>query len=199
MTRNEILRSQLLEMVAEDERVRAQVAQNGLLFRGYHPLMEEVHTRNAAALAEIIQKDGWPTPALVAQDGAEAARRILQHAISDPTLQRKGLTLLQQAAKRGEVPSWQVAMLEDRICTMEGRPQIYGTQFDWDADGQMSPLPIDHPETVDERRRAVGLEPLEERRAQMRRNIAQSRERPPDDFAARQREMHEWACRVGWR
>ena len=46
------------------------------------------------------------------------------------------LSALQAAAGRGEVPPLQPAMLEDRIRTFEGRPQRYGTQFDWDADGE---------------------------------------------------------------
>jgi hypothetical protein len=197
MTRNEDLRVQLLDMIAEDEGVRADLAKDGSLFHTYHPRMEEVHLRNAAALRTIIEKHGWPTEEAVGQDGAEAAWRILQHAISDSTLQRKGLTLLKGAAKRGVVPLWQVAMLEDRICILEGRPQIYGTQFDWDAEGQMNPLPIADRDSVNERRRTVGLGSLEEHTIRVRRALNQSLERPPKDHAARKREMDEWARRVG--
>jgi hypothetical protein len=161
--------------------------------------MEEVHLRNAAALEAIIQKYGWPTEQLVGQQGAEAAWRILQHAISLPDLQRRGLASLQKAVANGESPPWQAAMLEDRICTLEGRPQIYGTQFDWDAKGVMSPLPMKDPETVNERRCPVGLDTIEERTTQMRRDTNQSQERPPLDHKARQREMEAWVRKVGWR
>jgi hypothetical protein len=67
----------------------------------------------------------------------------VQHAISLPQFQRQCLALLQAAVTRGEAPAWQVAMLTDRIRILEGRQQLYGTQFDWDANGQMSPLPIE--------------------------------------------------------
>lgn len=36
-----------------------------------------------------------------------------------------------------------VAMLEGRIRCNEGKRQRYGTQFDWDKDGLLSPHPID--------------------------------------------------------
>jgi hypothetical protein len=41
---------------------------------------------------------------------------------------------------RGDAPALQAAMLEDRIRAFEGRPQRYGTQFDWDANGEPSPV-----------------------------------------------------------
>ena len=68
-----------------------------------------------------------------------------------PALQRLGLGFLRQAAIAGEVPAWQLAYLEDRIAFFEGRPQVYGTQFDWDEQGQLSPLPIKDEANVDER------------------------------------------------
>src|SRR5712691_1583135 len=88
------------------------------------------------------------------------------------------LSTLQAAAGRGEVPPLQPAMLEDRIRTFEGRPQRYGTQFDWDADGELSPLPIEDPTGLDDRRRALGLGPLEDE-LMARRAMAQSPERSP--------------------
>jgi Family of unknown function (DUF6624) len=66
------------------------------------------------------------------------------------------------AERRGEADPADVAMLEDRILVLEGKPQQYGTQFDWDDDGVLNPRPIANPEDVDERRRAVGLGPLAE-------------------------------------
>jgi hypothetical protein len=63
---------------------------------------------------------------------------IPQHAIGDPQLQSRWLPLLQEAVTKGEAEPAHVAYLEDRICFYERRPQRYGTQFDWDEEGQMS-------------------------------------------------------------
>ena len=89
-------------------------------------------------------------------------------------------------------------MLEDRVRAFEGRPQYYGTQYDWDENGQLGPLPIEDPEHVDERRRSVGLGPLEENTRRIREETARAGERPPPDRAERQRRKREWGRSVGW-
>jgi hypothetical protein len=195
---DEALQKELLALIAEDERVRAELAADGSLFQGYHPRMAAVHTHNAGRLAEIIAARGWPGYALVGEDGAAAAWRIVQHAIGDPALQRGALPLLRAAIDRGEAEPWWAAMLEDRICLFEGRPQRYGTQFDWGDDGRIGLYPpLAEPEHVDELRAAVGLEPLAEKLGQVRSATANAT--PPADLAARRREMEAWARSVGWR
>jgi hypothetical protein len=106
---------------------------------------------------------------------------------------------LRLAATRGEVPPLQPALLEDRIRTLEGRPQRYGTQFDWDESGELSPLPVEDRERVDERRRAVGLGPLTEAIRHQREAAAAEGDRPPDDWHARRRGREAWLREVGWR
>ena len=193
------LREELLAMAAEDQRVRAVLAADGSLFDGYNPRMAGVHSRNAARLAAILDRHGWPSRALVGEDGAAAAWLVLQHAIGHPDLQRRGLVLLREAVARGDVQAVEAAMLEDRIAFFEGRPQRYGTQFGWDEDGELNPLPIEDEATVDERRRSVGLGPLAEDIRRKRAEAARSLERPPRDWAGRQRQFEAWARSVGWR
>jgi hypothetical protein len=196
---NESLRDELIAMADEDQRVRAELASDGSLFRGYNPVIESVHLRNSARLEEIIDVHGWPGRDLVGEEGSRAAWLILQHAISRPPFQRRGLSLLQAGAAHGDVPPIEVAMLEDRIRCFEGRPQVYGSQFDWDEHGQMSPLPIEDIEHVNERRVAVGLNTIEERIDEVRAGMSGTGEPAPRDYAGRKREMEEWARSVGWR
>ena len=186
-------------MWGEDLQVRAELAKDGSLFNGYHPRMRAVHDANATRLAAILNSLGWPCERQVGIDAAEAAWLIVQHAIAQPNFQRRALELLRQAVKDGDAPAVQAAMLEDRIRTFEGRPQRYGTQFDWDAEGQVSPLPIEDPEGVDLRRLQVGLGPLEEATQAQRKVVKEQGEGPPADWQARQREMDAWCREVGWR
>jgi hypothetical protein len=188
----------LLAMVKKDESVRTELARSGALFGGYHPRMEAVHVANARALSTMIG-EGWPTVAEVGEEGQRAAWLIVQHAISLPQFQRQCLALLQAAVTRGKAPAWQVAMLTDRIRILEGRPQLYGTQFDWDANGQMSPLPIEDACRVDERRTQVRLESLAEATARHRREAQESGEQPPADRAEHVASGVAWARQVGWR
>ncbi len=126
------LRRELLDMMANDMSTRDELAADGSLFEGYHPRMEAVHRSNSARLSAIIDERGWPGLSLVGDDGEDAAWMIVQHSIGEPAFQRRALELLKEAVARGEARAWQAAYLEDRICACEGRPQIYGTQYDWD-------------------------------------------------------------------
>jgi hypothetical protein len=192
---NDVIRHQLLAMVAEDRRVRAELAATGELYQGYAPRMEDVHRRNARDLLALIRDYGWPSRSLVGEDGSHAAWLVLQHAIGEPEVQRGCLPLLRRAAEVGEATLAQVAYLEDRIAFFERRPQRYGTQFDWDERGMMNPWTVEDPEGVDVRRAEVGLPPLSERIAQVRKETAGA---VPPDYARRQAQMLTWARLAGW-
>jgi hypothetical protein len=197
MLQNEQLRHELLAMREEDLRVRAEVVSGASVFAGYHPRMEQVHRRNATRLKAIIAEHGWPGRSLAGEDGAFAAWFIAQHAIGDPPFQRRCLVLLREAHAQGEVPAAQPAFLEDRICYFEGRPQIYGTQFDPDENGLLHPYPIADPEQVNERRRAIGLNTIEERTREMR--AGQQPEEHPQARIEYERNYQQWLRKVGWR
>jgi hypothetical protein len=180
-------------MVAADHALRARLVAEGTLFDDYHPEMAGLHRRHAARLGEIVAARGWPGRSLVGDDGAEAAWLVAQHAIGDPPVMRRCLSLVEAAARLGEAPAWQRAYLLDRIRTLEGRLQRYGTQRDWDAGGTLRPLPLEDPAGVDARRAAVGLGPLGDGPA------AADGERPPADPEARRRAFDAWARASGWR
>ena len=195
---NEKLKTELLAMAEHDCRVRAELVSTGELFGSYNARMSEVHQQNATKLESIIAKFGWPGNSLVGQEGAEAAWLVLQHAIGNPNIQRKCLPLLEKAAEIGEVPAVHAAYLEDRICFFEGRPQRYGTQFDWDVNGVLSPHPLQDPKRVDHYRESVGLGTLAEKTQEMRLRAAAEGDEKPRDFDERQKEKEAWARSVGW-
>lgn len=193
------LKTELLSMAAEDQRVREELVHDGSLFEGYHPRMREVHERNAARLRAVLEESGWPRRSVVGDEAADAAWLILQHSIGNPQLQRLGLRLLRTAAAVGEAPMFQVAMLEDRVRCNEGKRQRYGTQFDWDEDGLLSPLPIDEEADVDKLRSEAGLVPLAEDIRRKRQRATEEGERPPQAWHERQREKEQWLRSTGWR
>lgn len=192
-------RTELIVAANRDVQKRRELAASGLLFSGYHPDMEAIHIENARVLAEALDAIGWPGRAKVEDDGAAAAFMILQHAISVPDLQRRGLALILESIPDGQANLLDAAYLSDRIAMYEGRPQTFGTQFDWDANGQLSPAPIRDEETVDERRAEIGLPPMADTIAEMRANVAAEGERAPPDYAERRAQFEQWARRVGWR
>ena len=192
---NEELRKKLLAMQSEDARVREELAATGELFDGYHPVMEQVHLKNAAELGRMIDAHGWLGKSLVGADGAEAAWLVAQHAISLPEFTRKCLRLIQQAVAANEAEPYQAAYLRDRICFFENRPQRYGTHSDWNGAGVMEVWTLEDEEKVNENRAAVGLPPLEN----LTRENEETRENKPENYAERQAGFDAWAKRVGWR
>lgn len=192
------LRQELLDLVAEDERVCSTLGSDGSLYQGYNAGMREVHENNAARLAEIIAGYGWPGFHLVGRDGSEAAWRIAQHAIALPPFQRRCLKLLRITMARGDADAQHAAYLEDRIAFNERRAQKYGTQFDWDEYGEMSPYAVDDYDAVDRRRRALGMTSFEEHIGAMRQQARKSNEKPPTSWRRRQQEIEAWAREVGW-
>ncbi len=119
------------------------------------------HTRTQR-LKQIIDEYGWPTIDMVGRDGASAAWLIAQHSDLDVAFQERVLALMREALAEREADPTDVAYLEDRVAVNRSRPQAYGTQIRC-RDGRVEPAtPIRDPETVEERRRRVGMEPLDE-------------------------------------
>jgi len=196
---NAALHDELLAMEAEDIRVRAELLEQDLLGDGYHPRMREVHERNAARLKTIIAEHGWPGRSLVGADGSHAAWRIVQHAIGDPPFQRSCIAAIEKSIGEGESPLAQLAFLVDRVRYFEGKPQIYGTQFDWDENGALSPWPIEDPEHVDERRSRAGLNTIAERTREIREQAARDGDNGPEDRHEYRRKHDAWLRETGWR
>lgn len=164
-----VLKAELILMAEIDQRVLRELGEAGELGTlEYNPKMREVHERNTARLKQIIQEHGWPNLDLVGPEGAEAAWLIAQHAVSDLSFMKSCIPLLEQDVRDQKVEGWQFAFLQDRVLTMSGEPQIYGTQFDIDEDGWPVPFPIVETSKVNERRTRLGLNTLEERIEEMR-------------------------------
>jgi len=174
MDLNHQLRNELLSMQDEDQQVLQELINSGELGETkYHPKMKAIHEKNNTRIYEIIAEHGWPGKSLVGKEGSKAAWLIVQHAVLDSKFMDNCLSLLKEAVTKGEAEGWCLAYLQDRVLTMSGKPQIYGTQHDIDENEMAYPLPIENPENVDLLRMEVGLESLSEatKRIQERHDI----------------------------
>ncbi len=111
-------------------------------------------------VAAIIDSTGWLGEKEIGHIANQALFLVIQHADAKPELQAKYLPLMRDAVADGNARSYELALLEDRVAVNHGRPQIYGSQIGW-KDGKGFVKPMDDEEHVNERRKAVGLEPLE--------------------------------------
>jgi hypothetical protein len=159
---------QIIELKNADLLFREKLIETKKLSEGYNHEMENLHMHNAELLNEIIDKIGFPTIEKVGIEASESAWLIIQHAISNPDFMKKCLNLLENIIVENQAFEINLAHLTDRIAVLEGQPQLYGTQFDWDKNGELSPNTFDDLLKVNARRLKIGLNTLEEQTIIMR-------------------------------
>ncbi len=153
------LRVELLSMRDEDVATRLRIFA-GRVGPSQVAELAALSARHVARLEQVLASGRFPGFALVGKDGEQAAFLLAQHADEDRPFQKRYLERLTAAMKAGDAKGESVALLTDRLAVAEGRKQVYGSQFT----GGCEPEPIEDPEHVDERRKAVGLPPLAEYR-----------------------------------
>jgi len=115
---------------------------------------------NLLKVTDILDKYGWLGPDVIGWQGGTALFLVIQH--SDIKVQEKYLPVMREAVKAGKMNSGSLALLEDRVALRQGKKQIYGSQIQKNAKGDWVVSPIEDEINVNERRKSVGLEPLED-------------------------------------
>jgi len=181
-----------------DLEFRDRLIQNGQLGKGYNEEMEKLHNRNADILNKIIDIIGYPTIEKVGKEANEATWLVIQHSVGQPNFMKKCKKLLENAVSENKANRRNLAYLTDRIAVFEDKPQHYGTQFDWDKNGELSPNPFDDLTKVNQRRKSIGLNTLEEQTEIIRIQAKNENQLPPKDFEKRRQEIKKWKKTVGW-
>ena len=116
--------------------------------------------KNVAELEVLLKEKGWPKKSQVGQEAAGAAFFVLQH--SDATAQEKYLPVFEKSCRANEGNWNQYALLFDRMRMNKNLPQRYGTHYNLDnrATGETLLYPLEDDTKVDEWRKEIGLEPL---------------------------------------
>lgn len=149
---NPALREELLQMRELDQEVRKSSE------KGDFSKWEETDAANQKRIKQIVEQYGWPTFAMVGEDGAGAAWLIAQHSDRDKEFQRRVLALMDPQVKSGQASGKHYAYLYDRT----HYPQRYGTQGSCVSRDEWQPFDIEEIGTVDERRQALGMPSLSE-------------------------------------
>lgn len=188
----------IINLKNADLALREKLIEKGQLSNGYNEEVKELHNRNAKILSEIIESIGYPTIDKVGKEANEATWLIIQHSIGQPEFMRKCAALLEIAVRENKADLKSLAYLTDRIAVFENKPQLYGTQFDWDENGKLSPTPFDDIHKVNERRKSIGLNTIEEQTEIINIKVKRENQLPPKDFEKRKQEMEQWKKNVGW-
>ena len=156
---NVALKRQLLQMVKRDQSVRRpEYFQSS----GEKHVKEQqrVDAELTAELKRIVAEYGWPTIRLVGMEASEGAALVLTHS-PDHNFQRSMVPRLQQLADDEEILGSSMATIIDKILVSEGKPQRFGTQFQWSR-GTAEMFPVEDLERLEERRAKYLLPPLAE-------------------------------------
>jgi hypothetical protein len=188
----------IIELQNADLALRDRLIQHGKLSQGYNEEMKELHNRNAKVLNDIIDSIGYPTIDKVGKEANEATWLVIQHSIGQPEFMKKCVELLEIAVSEKKADRKNLAYLTDRVAVLEGKPQLYGSQFDWDENGNLIPNLFDDLDKVNKRRKLIGLNSLEEQTKIMQRRVKDERQTPALDFEKRQQEIKAWKISVGW-
>lgn len=159
--RNRVMEFSKKHKILEDHRDLAKLDPS--IAKQWNALVNELQTedtKNRHWMKEVVRKHGWPGKTLVGSQGAIEAWLLVQHADADREFQQECLVKM-EALPKGEVRAVDIAYLTDRILCGAGKKQKYGSQIDI-QDGKVIPKPIEDEEQVDDRRKAIGLEPLKD-------------------------------------
>lgn len=167
MHRSSLSVPELLRSMGKDhQRVRQQLARAV----GGRPAAEVMALRreqevtdiaNLARVEAILMEHGWIGPEAGGTPVAADIFLILQHAPAP--VQKKYIPLLRKAVGEGKARAEYLAILEDAVAVAEGRPQAYGTHVARDkATGAVCVRTMESLESVDQRRREAGMEPISE-------------------------------------
>lgn len=117
-----------------------------------------LNAENLKEMNQLLAEYGWPKYSDVGDLAADALLLVINHHESEE-FRMQYLDQVKEACLAGEGSCMEYAKIHDRILVNTDQLQTYGMQFKFNR-GVLEPFPIESPETVDRRRKAIGLEPL---------------------------------------
>ena len=123
-------------------------------------IARNIDHENQARVVSLLEKCGWPQKFTVGEKGMTAVFLVIQH--GSKALREKYFPLVKASAEKGEITLRAVAMMEDRMLMENGKKQKYGTQLISYNNGPLQLHPIEDEANVNQRRAAMGMEPIEE-------------------------------------
>ena len=120
-----------------------------------------IDRNNTKIVTKIIDSLGWLGKDDIGYDANLALFMVIQHTDKLSTME-KYLTIMKEEKNSNKVDKRQIAYLTDRVELLNDRKQIYGTQYSIDKNGIKFIDNLINPEKVNERRKSMGMEPVEE-------------------------------------
>jgi hypothetical protein len=122
----------------------------------------ETFARHIPVLKEIIGGKGLPTYKLVGKNSSDNFLTLVNHSFSDIPFQQKVARLAGPEIKNKNISAPFLALMIDKMQIASGKKQHFGTQCDYDEQGNAIAKNLFKPKYVDKRRSKMGLQPLKD-------------------------------------
>lgn len=128
----------------------------------WNSFKDSVYKTHQKRMKQIFDKHGFVGIDLAGEQGSYDFWLMVQHSDHTPEFQKAVLEKMKIEVDNKNASSSNYAFLVDRVNLNTGKPQVYGTQVDYNFDkAQAIPKNLSDKENVNERRKIIGLEPLE--------------------------------------
>jgi hypothetical protein len=123
---------------------------------------DSVYRKNQKHTKEILLKYGYVGYDLAGKQGSRNFWLIVQHSDHNPEFQKDVLKKMKLEVDKGNADQSSYGLLVDRVKLNTGQNQIYGTQVTFNQKtGQAYARKLEDSANVNERRKLIGLEPIE--------------------------------------
>jgi hypothetical protein len=162
---NQALAGELAGM-AQTDQIAAYIPQGkykALSPAQWNAFKDSVFTMHQQRVEAIFNQYGYPGYNVAGKEGSHHFWLLVQHADHAPAFQQRVLEKMKVEVDRENAEPGEYALLVDRVRLNTGKQQVYGTQVTYNHQtGQAYPKPLADSTSVNERRKSVGLPPLEE-------------------------------------
>ncbi len=167
---NQTLADELKKM-AEVDQIAAYIPQGKykeMTSEQWNSFKDSVFTTHQKRLKQIFDKFGFVGFDLAGEEGSLNFWLMVQHSDHNPEFQQEVLEKMKIQVDQQNADPSNYGLLVDRVNLNTGKPQIYGTQVDYNFDiAQAFPKNLADSANVNERRKSIGLEPIEDYLNQM--------------------------------
>jgi len=154
-----------LRRIAKTDQIAANIPQGEykkLSQEEWNAFKDSVFTNHQKRIEEIFTEYGFVGYDIVGEKGSQDFWLIVQHSDHDPEFQKEVLEKMKIEVDKENADSKSYALLVDRVKLNTGQKQVYGTQVDYNFKlAQAYPRKLADSINVNQRRKSVGLEPLE--------------------------------------
>ena len=166
--KNNEIALQLREIYRLDQNLRSQSKElekafgfNSKEMKNHWQSISVQDSLNLIKVGRILDEKGWLSAEEVSDEGNAALFLVIQH--SNLEVQLNYLPLLRKAVKEGKASGQDLALMEDRVALAQGQKQIYGSQIYRNPEnGEHYLAPLIKPNEVNDRRKKIGLMPIED-------------------------------------